>query len=244
MENSLIAWCHHTLNFWIGCTVVSDACDNCYARDMAHHYRWAEWGDHPRRRTAPSTWKMAFTLNRKVAKRGQRDRVFTNSLSDFFDNKVPTEWRTEAWNVIRACPDMDWLILTKRPQNIRKMLPPDWDAGFCNVWLGVTAENMIEAQRRIPVLLRVPATVHFLSCEPLLEPLDLRRWLVSGGVDWVICGGESGHHRRMMEPDWARHLRDQCGECGVAFFMKQMTGGKKVPIPDDLLVRLFPVANQ
>jgi protein gp37 len=241
--NSLIPWCHHT---WIGCTEVSLACDNCYARLMAHHYRWAEWGDHPRRRTAFSTWMKAYTLNRKAAQRGVRERVFTNSLSDFFDNQVPPEWRTEAWGVIRACTHLDWLILTKRPQNIRKMLPPDWGGGWPHVWLGTTVENMVEARRRIPVLLRVPAVCHWLSCEPLLGPLDLRRWLIDGGVDWVICGGESGHHRRVMEPEWARSLRDQCAAAGVAFFMKQMTSlhPKDNEIPDDLMVRLFPIGAE
>jgi protein gp37 len=97
---------------------------------------------------------------------------------------------------------------------------------------------MIEARRRIPVLLRVPARVHWLSVEPLLEPLDLRPWL-GRGIDWIIVGGESGTKTaRYMDPDWARDLRDQCRACGAGFFFKQMT--KRAPVPADLLVREFP----
>ena len=113
------------------------------------------------------------------------------SLGDFWDNQVPDEWRIEALNAIRQCRNLDWLILTKRPQNILKMLPPDWGPlGWSHVWLGATVENMTEARRRIPILLRVPR-VHWLSVAPLLEPLDLRPWL-GRGVDWIVVGGETG----------------------------------------------------
>ena len=164
---------------------------------------------------------------------------FCLSLGDFWDIQVADEWRTEALDVIRGCQSLDWLILTKRPQNIRKMLPPDWGAeGWPHVWLGVTTENMAEARRRIPILLRVPARVHWLSVEPLLEPLDLRPWL-GCGIDWIIVGSESGTKAaRQMDPDWARDLRDQCRTARAGFFFKQMT--KRAPIPDDLLVREYP----
>ena len=125
--------------------------------------------------------------------------------------KCPMSGELEALNMIRQCRNLDWLILTKRPQNILKMLPPDWGPqGWSHVWLGATVENMTEARRRIPILLRVPARVHWLSVAPLLEPLDLRPWL-GRGVDWIVVGGETGaKDARYMEPDWARDLRDQC----------------------------------
>jgi protein gp37 len=235
-----ISWCHHTMNFWIGCTRVSPGCDHCYAeRQEDHRLHRVRWGDNPRYRTSPTNWKAPFGWNAKAAAALEQRRVFTLSLGDFWDNQVDPAWRADAFNVIRQCDSLDWLILTKRPQNIRKMLPPDWGAGWAHVWLGVTVENMAEARRRIPLLLRVPATCHFLSCEPLLEPLDLRSWL-DKGIDWVICGGESGPGRRFMEPNWARDLRDQCAAADTAFHLKQMTGGHREPIPDDLMVRELP----
>jgi protein gp37 len=244
-ETTQIAWCHHTMNFWIGCTRVSPACDFCYAEIMAKFRGWAEWGDHPRHRTTPSKWREPLAWDQKALAAVEQRRVFTNSLADFFDNQVPAQWRVEAWEIIRRCTHLDWLILTKRPQNIRKMLPPDWGDGWPHVWLGCTVENMVEARRRIPVLLRVRAPCHFLSNEPLLAPLDLRPWLGADRVNWVICGGESGSkNRRMMGPAWTRDLRDQSQVAGIAFFMKQMTAHHpkqgEALIPPDLMVRQFP----
>jgi protein gp37 len=237
-DNSAIAWTNHTFNGWIGCTKVSAGCDNCYAEaDFDHRKHWVHWGNHPRRRTSVSTWQNPVRWNRKAATAGARPRVFCSSLSDVFDNQAPEEWRHDLWRLIRGTPNLDWLLLTKRPQNIQKMLPPDWDNGWPHVWLGTTTENQTEADRRIPHLRSVPAVVRFLSCEPLLEPIqpDL------AGIDWLICGGESGPGARYMEPAWARSLRDQCEGAGVAFFMKQMT--KKADIPEDLLVRQYPTLS-
>ena len=168
------------------------------------------WGG-PRRRTSEATRRAPYRWDRETAAAGERRQVFCMSLGDFWDNQVPDEWRIEALNVIRQCRNLDWLILTKRPQNILKMLPPDWGSlGWSHVWLGATVENMVEARRRIPILLRVPARVHWLSVAPLLEPLDLRPWL-GCGIDWIVVGGETGaKNARYMEPDWARDLRDQC----------------------------------
>jgi protein gp37 len=238
-EVTKIEWCHHTWNPWMGCTKISSACDHCYAeteRDKRYHV--VKWGG-PRVQTSDDTRRNPYGWNRKAAYDGVRRRVFCLSLGDFWDNQVAGEWRSEALDVIRKCRSLDWLILTKRPQNIRKMLPPDWGAeGWPHVWLGVTTENMAEARRRIPILLRVPARVHWLSVEPLLEPLDLRPWL-GRGIDWIIVGGESGTKAaRYMDPEWARDLRDQCRTARAGFFFKQMT--KRAPVPDDLLVREYP----
>jgi protein gp37 len=162
-----------------------------------------------------------------------------------FDNHAPAEWRDELWDLIGKCPDLDWLLLTKRPQNIRKMLPERWGAGWPNVWLGTTAGHQ-KAWDRVDALRTIPAIVRFISVEPMLEPVQVNL----NGIGWVICGGETVKagqknddgtpaRARNMDPDWARSLRDQCCADGVPFFMKQMTN--KAPIPDDLLIREFPV---
>ena len=174
------------------------------------------------------------------------------SLCDPFDNQVPTRWRNDMWNVIACRQHLRFLLLTKRPQNIPGMLPteqigaPAWGDGWPNVWLGTTVENQAEADRRIPHLLAVPARVRFLSCEPLLGPVNLHRITETTGfyfnalsskigisfrgvrIDWVICGGESGGNARPMHPDWARSLRDQCARHGVPFFFKQW--GDLIPV--------------
>lgn len=152
---------------------------------------------------------------------------------------------------MRDTLDLDWLVLTKRPQLAPRMLPTCWGDGPANVWLGATAEDQIEARRRIPHLLLVPAAMHWLSVEPLLEPLDLRPWLDRLG--WVVVGGESGPGARAMQPGWARAIRDQCAETGSAFWMKQ-TGSNRtawpgvtgkgenlLELPPDLRIRALPV---
>ena len=253
-ENTLIEWAHSTFNAWVGCQKISPACDNCYAENWAKRTGQAGLWQGERRRTHEVNWRQPIKWNKAAEAAGVRHRVFCSSLADVFDNQVPKEWRRDLFGLIRETPSLDWLLLTKRPQNIRKMLPHDWFDGWKNVWLGTTVENRIEADRRIPHLLAVPARVRFLSCEPLLKPIhfsDVTRRSDAvqmlgkpalQGIQWVICGGESGPGARPMHPDWARSLRDQCAAAGVAFFMKQMGGKRKpfAPIPDDLMVREFP----
>lgn len=265
-ENSKIEWTHHTFNPWIGCTKVSPGCDHCYA--AAWDARWGNgWGPHQRRRTSAANWRKPLAWDRDAAEAGIRARVFCASLADVFDNDgaITSGWRGDLWHLIHRTPNLDWLLLTKRPQNLARYLCPDeygdlpiWGYGWPNVWLGTTVENQTEADRRIPHLLATPAAVRFVSAEPLLGPVDLERaWLERSdgifpmgaasnlfGLDWVIVGGESGPGARPMHEGWARSLRDQCQAAGVAFFMKQMGGKRKAampPIPGDLLVREFPI---
>ncbi|MDP2356853.1 MAG: phage Gp37/Gp68 family protein [Beijerinckiaceae bacterium] len=188
-ENSKIEWTHHTFNPWIGCTKVSPGCDHCYAETQNNHRQWNPGGWMPgadRKRTSAAYWRQPFKWDREAAEAGERRRVFCASLADVFDNQVPEEWRADLWTLIGKTPNLDWLLLTKRPQNIAKMLPVTdsrapgyrpwngrWPDRWPNVWLGTTVENQEEAARRIPHLLRVPAKVRFLSCEPLLGPVDL-----------------------------------------------------------------------
>ena len=266
-EKTGIAWTDSTFNPWIGCTKVGPGCDNCYAEQrMDRRLKVVTWGaGQPRNATSPRNWSLPRKWQREAAAfeatHGRRQRVFCASLGDVFDNKVPDEWRSDLWALIAATPHLDWLLLTKRPQNIAKMLPrmasrPGMMWPWPNVWIGTTVENQDEANRRIPHLLAVPAVKRFLSCEPLLGPVDLREvWasMPSGGkslydtlqgstrIDWVICGGESGPNTRPMHPDWARSLRDQCQAAGVPFFFKQMP--KKAPIPEEFRIREFPLAG-
>lgn len=257
-ENSAIAWCDHTHNEWIGCAKVSAGCDNCFAENlMATRYKRVEWGQRKTETTVPSvgTRSLTSTANRRkplawqrkavefYAVHGRRQRIFCSSLSDVFDNQVPEEWRTDLWKTIWATPDLDWLLLTKRPENIEKMLPESWLSHrneWAHVWLGTTCEDQAAYDRRWPILREVPARVRFISYEPAIGPLDIRA--VDGDVfpDWLICGGESGHRARDMPEEWADGVRFDCGVVGIAFFMKQMA--RLVPIPDRLLVREFPAA--
>ena len=181
-ENSGIEWTHHTFNPWIGCTKVSPACDHCYAEAWDKRFGGERWGPHaPRTRT--KTWGNPVKWNKALEGTGRRERVFCASLADVFDNHKSIEdaWRRELWDLIRRTPNLDWLLLTKRPQNIERYLPDDWKSkdqsengwGYRNVWLGTTVENQTEANRRVPALLVVAAQVHFLSCEPLTGPVDL-----------------------------------------------------------------------
>jgi len=237
-ENTKIEWCDHTMNFFVGCEKVSPGCDHCYAESWAKRSGHPELWQGERRRT--KTWAEPHKWNKLAAGAVTRPRVFTNSLADFFDNQVLSEWRADAWDVIGKTPNLDWLILTKRPQNIAKMLPAGWNDGLWrNVWLGTTAENQEEHDRRWPHLKAIPAAVRFLSYEPALGPLVLD---ADAPLDWVIAGGESGPHARPMSLDWMFNLRDQCARQGIYFFFKQM-GGRRKPfpeIPTGLMVREFP----
>ncbi len=250
--NSNIEWCDHTFNPWIGCTKISPACDNCYAEAMMDkRFKRVSWGaKQPRKRTSKRSWREPLKWDRAAAENGLRYRVFCASLADVFDNSVPADWQEDLWQLIRETPNLDWLLLTKRPQNIAKMLPDDWGHGYANVWLGTTVENQKEAERRIPVLCEIPCRLRFLSCEPLLSTLNLEpignalfdrskaiREAMRGPallskdqadaeiahpqIHWVIAGGESGQDSRSSHPSWFTSLRDQCRAAQVPFFFKQ-----------------------
>lgn len=225
-ENSKIEWTHHTFNPWEGCQKVGPGCDHCYAEARDQRFTGgAHWGPGaPRRRTSPANWRKPLAWDRAAAAAGERHRVFCASLADVFDNAVDPAWRDDLWRLIERTPNLDWMLLTKRPGNIANMLPVpfDFERLYPNVWLGCTVVNQAEADRDIPKLLAVPAAVRFLSMEPLLGPVDLG---VAGrgdsGLDLVIVGGESGPGARPMHPDWVRSLREQCVAAGVPFFFKQ-----------------------
>ncbi len=235
MAETKIEWANYTMNPWLGCTKVSSGCDNCYAEAMMdHRFGKVQWGPHgERKRTSEVTWRKPLQWARAARAIGKRPRVFCASLADVFDNQVPNEWRSKLWDLIAATPELDWLLLTKRPENILNMIS---EPMLPNIWLGTTAEDQKHFDHRYIKLSNIPAVVHFISYEPALGPLSIRESYPF--PDWIICGGESGPNRRQMDERWARNLRDECAERSIPFFMKQMTG--KTPIPEDLMVREFP----
>jgi protein gp37 len=147
-------------------------------------------------------------------------------MADVFESRPDlAPHRQRLLDLIAVTPNLDWLLLTKRPHSIKKLLPRGY-VFPSNVWLGTTVENQHAADTRIKHLLEFKTpTVRFLSCEPLLGPVDIRRYLEPGingnRIDWVIAGGESGHGARPVNPDWLESLRDQCQEAIVPFLFKQ-----------------------
>jgi len=252
--NTSIEWTDHTMNPWWGCSRVSPGCANCYAETFAHRFG-VQWGKGATRRPASEkVWVQPRIWNAAAKKSGKRARVFCASMADVFDDEAPYGARPRLFQLIRETPWLDWQLLTKRPENIADFLPRDWDNGYQNVWLGISVENQPMAEKRIPILLKIPAAVRFLSCEPLLGPVSFRwaSWMsmpsrpdgssnhLDGlrGIHWVIAGGESGNGARPMHPDWARHLRDQCQEAAIPFLFKQW--GEWVPI-ETPAVRQIPM---
>lgn len=260
-ENSKIEWCDHTFNPWIGCTKVSPGCLHCYAETRSKRTDGVVWGKgQQRKRTSEGNWKLPLKWNREAGAaiasfneseivRGTlgpiaRPRVFCASLADWLDDEVPIEWLKDLLVLIQETPHLDWLLLTKRPENFTRRIAEVatgwqsscelavwWERGVfpLNVWIGTTAEDQTRAEERIPHLLEIPAKVRFLSCEPLLGPINMEAaikhpmwgWGLSDGIHWMIAGGESGPGARPMHPDWARSLRDQCQVAGVPFLFKQ-----------------------
>jgi protein gp37 len=261
-ENSHIQWCDHTRNFWSGCTKVSPACKFCYAEKMAKINRiYGRWGP-----GAPRSWhgdgaakeiakwnetagNVAALCERRADEMPHRPRVFLNSMSDWLDDEVPVEWLASLLDSIRRAPNLDFLLLTKRPENFAARVEaagcsventnPDlwaWIGDWfllrkprANVWIGATVEDK-SSKCRIDHLRRIPALVRFLSCEPLLEDLgEIGEWAEPhdggayyiDGIHWIIAGGESGKHARPSHPDWFHSLRDQSAAAGVPFFFKQ-----------------------
>jgi protein gp37 len=251
-EHSTIEWTHHTWSPWIGCQKVSPACDGCYAEHlMDTRMGRVEWGPHgERKRTSDAYWRSPIVWNRAAAAAGRIERVFP-SLCDPFDNQADPAVRRDFFDLIRSTPSLLWLLLTKRPQNIVAMAEA---AGGLpeNAAIGATCEDQQRADLNVPALLDAARDLRpaftFLSCEPLLGPIDLvnvydRRtplgrlnalrayyhcgpstWDAAGSIDWVITGGETDqgkHKARPSHPDWFRQIRDACAAAGVPYLFKQ-----------------------
>ena len=229
-ERTRIEWTDATWNPTTGCTPVGSACDHCYAAVLARG-RLADI--YRKRRPAKDTtgnrrdpfalrlWpeRLVFPLKWKDPR-----RVFVNSMSDLFHADIPEAYQRRVFEVMRQADRHIYQVLTKRPARAERFVRRNADlfeGGVLpeHLWIGASIENQ-EAVYRVAQLREVPATVRFLSCEPLLGPVKLDL----DGVDWVIVGGESGIGYRKMDLDWARGVRDQCLAAGVAFFFKQVGG--------------------
>jgi len=247
-ESTGISWTDHTANFWRGCHRVSPGCENCYAEALVvHRQKLPLWGP-PKttlRRRGKSVWKDVPRWDRAARDAGVRRRVFVSSLSDIFEaHPQVAPWRAEALALLATCTHLDVQLLTKRPENIRGMVPPAWlDHWPRHLWVGTTVEDQRRAEERIPHLLRVPAPVRFLSCEPLLGAVDLTMALEEfqplnpdlsqkpPPVQWVIVGGESGPDARSFEVVWARSILRQCIAAGVPCFVKQLGDNPRTTLP-------------
>lgn len=251
-ESSKIQWTDATFNPWRGCDKVSPGCANCYAEKMSHRNPkvLGEWGPGSTRSiAAESYWRQPIAWNREAERAGERRRVFCLSLGDVFeDHPDLPEQRARLGKLILETPNLDWLLLTKRPERWRQATSEMWvrfvpEAPLPpNVWLGTSVEDQTRADERIPHLLQVQAAVRFLSMEPLLGPvtLDISKWGrcfheghagrdhladhrdCACHLDWVIVGGESGPGARPCEVSWVRSIVEQCQESRVAVFVKQL----------------------
>lgn len=226
-----------TFNAWIGCEKVSPACKHCYAEawsvlrgyteDGHHHLKlWGPAPATPRVRTSKAYWKRPLAWNKLAQKFGTRLKVFCASLADVGeDHPLVEPWRRDLFALIDATPDLDWLLLTKRPAVLRDRWPWKWHNRPRNVWVGATMENQACAEERAGDLIEIPAMVHFASVEPMIGRVDLSPWLSSidgrRGIDWAIIGGESGGRRAELDIVAAEQLADQCVDAGVAVFSKQ-----------------------
>lgn len=231
-EVSGIAWTDATFNPWWGCTRVSPGCEHCYAETLATVRRKLPvWGvDAQRKPMSEAYWREPAKWDRKAGKDRVRRRVFCASMADVFElppdrneqaHAVLDAARGRLWTLIEQTPNLDWLLLTKRPQNVDDLQPwgTDWPR---NVWLGVTAEDQKRADERVPILMKLRARTKFVSHEPALERVDLSRWLGPNGIHWVITGGESGAKARPYYLNWAADIIAQCRKAGVAPFVKQL----------------------
>jgi len=209
-EQTAIEWTDHTFNPWWGCQKISPACANCYAEGVGARFGGGErlWGrDHGIRTFGDEHWNDPIRWNRKAEKAGVSAKVFCGSMCDVFEARADlVAHRNRLWRLIGATPHLTWLLLTKRPELAQVKVParwlPSWNGEWpSNVWIGTTVEDQQRADERIPHLLRIPAPVRFLSCEPLLGPVDLGYWLEI--LDNCSCGwrGEEQDH-------------DECPECG------------------------------
>lgn len=254
-EQTAISWTDHTFNPWWGCWKIAPECANCYADATAARYAPGHWGRaEPRRYFEPEHWKDLAKWNRKAERDGVRRRVFVGSMCDWAERHPVREVADRqfadlrrTWAAVRECASLDFLFLTKRPEDAAVRLP--WTIphlfGFGdgasayepwpNVWVGVSAGHR-DSLDKVATLRRIPATVRFVSCEPLLTEITADEWdtaLGGGAIHWLIVGNESGHKRRPAETEWVRTARDAAVRNGVAFHFKQWVepNGRKVHLP-------------
>lgn len=246
MENSKIQWTDHTFNPWWGCMKVSPGCKNCYAELLDKRFDGGHWGPSSTRKPmSEKYWKQPIAWNKSAQRAGVKAKVFCASMADVFEGHPDTiDHLNRLFKLIEATPFLIWQLLTKRPENILKLVPTHWHIKFPdNVWIGTSVENQEMADVRIPALMKINSSVRFLSCEPLLGDINFEsiksrhdgiripifdivddHYPVDGfmaPINWVIVGGESGAAARPAHPDWVKNIKDQCESHNVAMFFKQ-----------------------
>jgi protein gp37 len=237
MQKTSIGWTEETWNPTTGCNKVSPGCKYCYAEAIAERFRGTPG--------FPNGFDFVIRRERFRQPLGWKKpaMIFVNSMSDLFHEKMPLDILEELFGVMEKCPQHIFQILTKRHKRLAELAPKlTWHP---NIWMGVSIENQAYAFRS-DYLRRVPASVRFISAEPLLGPLELDLT----DIHWVIAGGESQPGCRPMDIEWARRIRDQCCASGVAFFLKQLGGHpdkreRLDQFPADLRIQEWPeVADQ
>jgi len=264
-ENSKIEWTMHTANLWHGCTKVHAGCDNCYAETQSKRWKRDIWGNDRPRLIIRSVWEQLQKFQAAAEQAGEMHRVFVGSMMDIFEKPMPLVdgkgnkiqvtdtgfLRNLFFQQIDAgmYNNLMFLFLTKRPSNINKMIPEYWKYNPPkNVMFGTSPVDQQTFDHLVPQLYQVNGK-RFLSIEPQLGPIDIKKELPTGKgqvaygllMDWIINGGESGSGRRPYNPDWGRQLKADCYNFGIPFFMKQID--KVIPVPEDLQTRNFYVEN-
>lgn len=257
-SNSKIEWTHHTGNLWWGCSKVHAGCDNCYAEGQANRYGRKVWGNDAPRMATKSVWGDFLKWQAAAHAAGEIHRVFVGSMMDVFEKPMPVvNWQGEEvidyykkgkvftldlrnrffTEIVPNCPNLDFLLLTKRPSNINKYIPEKWlENPPENVMFGASVSDQKTFEDMVYHLKKVNGR-KFLSIEPQIDWIRPTRYQMFE-IDWVIQGGESGPRKRPFDIEWARWMRDFCAELGIPYFFKQID--KIQPIPEDLMVRQFP----
>ena len=230
VAKSGVSWTDYAINFWYGCTKYSPGCIHCYAQTLTERFSksnfgGATWGKDGKRSPYDKADQKAAFINNKALKNNTRYRVFSNDMSDFFEaHEALSEYRKEAWNIIRDNTRIDWLLLTKRSEHIQSMLPDDFYSGsYSHVNLGVTCEGVGQLYRLDDLRgIKDWGGLRWVSYEPALNPIHEKANLDK--IAWIIYGGESCADQsqiRHADDAWAVALRQRCLEEGVAFFYKQ-----------------------
>lgn len=249
-QNSKIEWTHHTANLWHGCTKVHEGCDNCYAETLAKRWGNDIWGNDKPRKEIKSVWNDLLKYQKLAEKANEIHRVFVGSMMDIFEkpmsliNSSIPEYNT---GVLRDrffdqinkgwYPNLMFLLLTKRPSNINKYIPESWKENPpANVMFGTSPVNQETFDKLVGQLLEVKGK-RFLSVEPQLDYVNVGEWCKEK-IHWIIQGGESGHHKRPFNIQWAYSMKEDCQDLNIPYFFKQID--KVQDIPADLHVRMFP----
>lgn len=283
--DSKIEWCHDTRSIWHGCDEIENnpGCDHCYAKALSHRWGYDIWGHDKPRREIANVWDGIMASQKLAVNNSEIRRVFVGSMMDIFEKPMPLidskknsvegkttgDLRNKFFNeIVPQCPNLLFLLLTKRPTNMMKYMPEAWKNKMPNnIMIGTSISTQKNVDEILPAFSNLKCNT-FLSIEPLIEEVTIKEYLWrkpyacdecgTGGIhmdkpcmhpdcchkiNWVIVGGESGPNRRPFNLQWARTLRDECAEANVPFFFKQIdkVRDKKDGIPEDLMVREFPV---